>query len=679
MKSPLICENPSSSFLRNAALLLVALTFFAVASAGQAQSLGESVATDGGYIVAGAPDDSSQAASSGVVKIFDSSSGALLYTIPNPSPAQSDFFGVSVAISGTLVVVGASGDDTGATDTGSAYVYDLSSGTPTVPVATLNNPSPAATDSFGSSVAISGTVVVVGASLHDTGATNAGSAYVYDLSSGTPTVPVTTLNNPSPTVGGNFGISVSISGTRVAVGAAEPAGSGHAYVYDVSSGTPSVPVTTLNNPAPAPGDQFGFSVAISGTRMVVGAPADDAGATNAGSAYVYDLNSGTPTVPVATLSNPSPAASDTFGFAVSISGLRVLVGSRLHDTGATDAGSAYVYDLSSGTPTVPVATLNNPTPATNDQFGHAVAILGPRVVVGAPGDDTVGTDAGNVYVYDLSNGSPTVPVATLNRLPQVLNISTRLRVDVGDRVGISGFIIRGNVSKPVLLRGMGPSLVKSGLPAASVLADPFLELHGPDGTFITSNDNWKNSPQRSQIEGTIFQPTDDREAVILTTLAPGAYTVLMGGVARTSGIGLIEVYDAAQQLDSDLANISTRGFVGTGDNVMIGGFTLSGNNSPPRIAVRALGPSLANSGLSNVLADPTLELRDSNGAILVTNDDWQSDPVSAGQLTANGLAPSNAKEAAIFMSATPAGQFTAIVAGKNGGVGIGLIEIYNLK
>ena len=274
--------------------------------------LGYSVATEGNLTVLGAPFDDLQGINSGVVKVFDSSTGELLHVIANPSPAQNDQFGESVAISGTRVVVGARLDDTGATDAGSAYVYDLSSGTPTVPVATLNNPGPAAGDYFGFSVSISGTRVVVGAFRDDTGATDAGSAYVYDLSSGTPTVPVATLNNPGPAAGDDFGESVSISGTRVVVGAfRDDTGAfdaGSAYVYDLSSGTPTVPVATLNNPGPAVSDGFGESVAISGTRVVVGANRDDTGAADAGSAYVYDLSSGTPTVPVATLNNPSPAA-----------------------------------------------------------------------------------------------------------------------------------------------------------------------------------------------------------------------------------------------------------------------------------------------------------------------------------------------------------------------------------
>jgi hypothetical protein len=260
-----------------------------------------------------------------------------------------------------------------------------------------------------------------------------------------------------------------------------------------------------------------------------------------------------------------------------------------------------------------------------------------------------------------------------------LNISTRLRVDIGDKVMIGGFIVTGNASKPVVVRALGPSLANLGLPSATLLNDPVLELHGPNGALIAMNDNWKESPQRPQIEGTIFQPTDDRESVILATLPPGNYTAIVTGRGQTTGIGLVEVYDNSQAANSALANISTRGFVQTGDNVMIGGFTLGGNSSPTRIAVRALGPSLSSFGLTNLLADPTLELHNANGTIMVSNDDWQSDPASAAQLTANGLALPNPKEAGVFVTLAPPGQFTAIVAGKNGGIGIALVEIYNLR
>ena len=252
-------------------------------------------------------------------------------------------------------------------------------------------------------------------------------------------------------------------------------------------------------------------------------------------------------------------------------------------------------------------------------------------------------------------------------------------MDTGDKVMIGGFIIRGNASKPVVLRGLGPSLTNFGIPAANVLNDPVIELHGPNGALITSNDNWIDSPQKAQIQGTIFQPSDNRESVILATLPPGAYTVILSGAGNTSGIGIIEIYDNDKTVDSDLANISTRGFVQTGDAVLIGGFTLGNNNNATNMVVRALGPSLSSFGLSNLLADPTLELHNANGTLMISNDDWQSDPVSAAQLIAHGLAPSNSKESAIFASLAPPGQFTAIVAGKNGGIGIAIVEIYNLR
>jgi hypothetical protein len=242
---------------------------------------------------------------------------------------------------------------------------------------------------------------------------------------------------------------------------------------------------------------------------------------------------------------------------------------------------------------------------------------------------------------------------------------------------IAGFIITGNTSKAVVLRGMGPSLASFGIP--DILFDPVLDLRASNSSLILSNDNWKDT-QRSQIEGTLFQPSDDRESVIVATLVTANYTAVLTGKNNTTGVGIIEVYDNNQAADSQLANISTRGFVQTGNNVMIGGFILGGSGNPvnARIALRGIGPSLSQFGLNNVLADPTLELHDANGATLVANDNWTDDPVSAAQLTANGLGLSNQKESGIFTS-LPAGQFTAILAGKNGGIGIGLVEIYNLK
>jgi hypothetical protein len=241
---------------------------------------------------------------------------------------------------------------------------------------------------------------------------------------------------------------------------------------------------------------------------------------------------------------------------------------------------------------------------------------------------------------------------------------------------IGGFIITGNTPKQVAIRGMGPSLASFGI--SNFLADPVLELRGSSGMVLLADDNWKEH-QPAQIQALGLAPSDDREAVIVTTLPPGSYTALLTGKDGTTGVGLVEVYDVNPGSDSQMSNLSTRGFVQGGNNVLIAGFILGGSNTGnDRIAVRGLGPSLSQFGLSPVLADPTLELHDNNGATLITNDDWTSDPVSAANLVLFNLAPSDPKEAAIFTSLPP-GTFTAILAGKNGGTGIGTLEIYNLK
>jgi hypothetical protein len=241
---------------------------------------------------------------------------------------------------------------------------------------------------------------------------------------------------------------------------------------------------------------------------------------------------------------------------------------------------------------------------------------------------------------------------------------------------IGGFIVSGNTPKKVVIRGMGPFLGNFGI--TDFLQDPFLELRSSNNALLQSNDNWKDS-QQTEIQNLGLAPGDDREAVIVTTLTPGTYTALLTGKGGTTGVGLVEVYDVNPSADSQLGNLSTRGFVQGGNNVLIAGYVLGGSNTGnDRVAIRGLGPSLAQFGLNPVLADPTLELHDSNGATLITNDDWATDPVSAANLIANNLAPSNPKEAAIFTSLPP-GTFTAILAGKNGGTGIGIVEVYNLK
>jgi hypothetical protein len=250
-----------------------------------------------------------------------------------------------------------------------------------------------------------------------------------------------------------------------------------------------------------------------------------------------------------------------------------------------------------------------------------------------------------------------------------------MRTQTGDNVGIGGFIINGTAPKHLLLRAIGPSLTQSGVPNA--MADTVLELHGPGGFAPVTNDNWRDDPaQEAAILATGIAPTDNLESAIDTTLNPGAYTAVVRGKNNTSGVALVEIYDLSQAVLAKLANISTRALVGTGDNIVIAGFTLGGHSGDGRIVVRGLGPSLAAIGMTNALADPTLELRDGNGALLMANNNWQDNPTQMAELMSAGLPPANPLESAIAATLPP-GAYTALLAGLNNGAGIGLVEVYD--
>jgi plastocyanin len=255
---------------------------------------------------------------------------------------------------------------------------------------------------------------------------------------------------------------------------------------------------------------------------------------------------------------------------------------------------------------------------------------------------------------------------------QLLNISTRLGVQTGDNVLIGGFIVSGNDPKKVILRAIGPSLTPFGVMGA--LADPVLELHGPDGSVITTNDNWKDT-QQSEIEAAGFAPQDDLESAIIATVAPGAYTAVVSGKSGTSGVGLVEGYDLDETADSQLGNISTRGLVESGENVMIGGFILGNGTGTTNVLLRAIGPSLTQFGVVGAMADPTLELHDSNGTLVMSNDNWKE--TLEAEIEASGLQPKNDLESAIFIT-LPTAAYTAIVAGKDDTTGVALVEAYRL-
>jgi plastocyanin len=252
------------------------------------------------------------------------------------------------------------------------------------------------------------------------------------------------------------------------------------------------------------------------------------------------------------------------------------------------------------------------------------------------------------------------------------NISTRLPVQTGDNVLIAGFIVTGTQPKKVIVRGIGPSLSFSG-----ALGDPFLELHDGSGQLLESNDNWTDSPNKQAIIDSTIPPAHGSESAIVRTLPANgaAYTAILRGANNGTGIGVVEAYDLDRTVDSKLANISTRGLVQTGDNVLIAGIIVVGQTSQ-KVIIRAIGPSLS---VSDKMANPTLELRDGNGGLLEANDNWGDSP-NKQAIVDSTIPPTHSLESAIVRT-LPANNatYTAIVRGVNNTTGIAVVEVYQLQ
>jgi hypothetical protein len=349
-------------------------------------------------------------------------------------------------------------------------------------------------------------------------------------------------------------------------------------------------------------------------------------------------------------------------------------GPRSPGAPTADAGVDQIVELAAG------ATLNG---VVNAPSGNATIqwklYSGPgSVAFGNPnsGNTTVSFGQPGSYTLELSADDGVHAVAfdamVMTVMPQarMANISTRAAVGVGENVAIGGFIIEGSAPKQILIRALGPSLSSAGVQGA--LVDPMLDLHDSTGNILLSDDNWKET-QQQQIQNTGLAPSDDRESAILTSLAPGSYTAIVSGKNNTGGVGLIEVYEMAQA-GSRLMNISTRGFVGTGDNVMIGGLIVTGTD-PATILFRAIGPSLASAGIQNPLADPMLGLFNAQGTEIGNDNNWKDSQQFAIQAT--GLAPSDDRESALLVDLNP-GNYTAIVTGVNNTTGVALVEAYHL-
>jgi Pectinesterase len=346
---------------------------------------------------------------------------------------------------------------------------------------------------------------------------------------------------------------------------------------------------------------------------------------------------------------------------------------RLSEFGSMDlSGNPRPDSNGDGTPNGRVSWTD---PMTADQAANYTLahIFGPVDFWNATTQpETSGTD------YE-SQGDPWNPIAQLAFLPtqpgapsQALNISTRLGVQTGDNVLIAGFIITGATPKKLLLRAIGPSLTAADVD--DPLADPVLELRDSTGSRIAFNNSWRYS-QEAEIIATGIPPTDDHEAAILATLSPGTYTAIVRGRSGTTGTALVEAYDLSGANSSQLGNISTRGFIAPDNGVMIAGFILAGGTGGSKVIVRAIGPSLAAAGIAHPLDDPTLELHDGNGIAIAFNDNWRD--AQQADIQATGIPPTDDREAALVADLPP-GSYTAVVAGHNGGSGIGVVEVFCL-
>lgn len=311
---------------------------------------------------------------------------------------------------------------------------------------------------------------------------------------------------------------------------------------------------------------------------------------------------------------------------------------------------------------------------SNQETLSADDIAGGQALYGAAANQPTPTPVPSATATPSATPTPAAtPTPSATPTPatgntHLVNISTRMRVGAGDNVLIGGFIIKGAQSKSVILRAIGPSL---GIPGA--LQDPYLELRGPSGNAIASNDDWQSGTQVNDLLDSGIAPTHPNEAAMIVTLAPGNYTAIVSGYDAAGGLALVEVYEYDANA-SRLVNISTRGVVGAGDQALIGGLIVQGNASK-NVIVRAIGPSLA-ATTSGALADPALELRDSAGTLISANDNFTAS-AQYSKILASGVAPSDGRESAIVATLAP-GNYTAVVRGTNNTTGIGMVEVFDL-
>jgi len=303
---------------------------------------------------------------------------------------------------------------------------------------------------------------------------------------------------------------------------------------------------------------------------------------------------------------------------------------------------------------------------------HSGSFLSDSATYSGQSFATLGVTPGT-YVWKWGSGANqnfTLQIGPATNSTKITNISTRASVQTGQGVAIAGFIVTGTDSKTVVIRGLGPTLTNYNV--TGVLADPTLGLYDGSGTLISYNNDWKNTSDPNFLQSIGLAPSFDVESAIAINLQPGNYTAILSGNSGTTGVGLVEVYDIDSGTSAELTNVSTRGFVGTNQNVLIAGFITNGST---QVVVRGLGPTLTQYGVSGALVDPMMTLVDSDGNVLQTNNNWKDSQQTEIQNT--GLQPPNDLEAAI-LATVPVGNYTVILSGNGGGMGIGLAEVYKL-
>ena len=489
------------------------------------------------------------------------------------------------------------------------------------------------------------------------------------------------------TLGGNRSTATAINDSGQIVGSSRTSTTStvsHAFLY--SNGTMH-DLDTL-------GGSTSSAVGINNSGQVVGV--SDTATAGQGHAFLYSNGS---VQDLGTL-----GGMNSLAFGINNAG-QIVGGSQI--TGS----STYHAFLYSGGSMHDLGTLNGDSAVATgiNSSGEIVgALFGPGIIIGEKGNGNpigaflnvsgtmynlnsvvVGSGVNFLAAFDINDNGQIVADGQLTNgqihaflltpVPgQLLSISTRLDVLMGNEVEIAGFVIKGNANKKVLVGALGPTLARFGVP--NVLPDPVLTLHHTDAqghdTVIASNDNWRiPASNETAVQATGKAPPNDLESALVASLAPGAYTAIVTGKGAQTGNGLVEVYDLDGSASTTLSSISTRGFVQTGNDVMIAGVT-SGGTGPTTVLARTLGPTLSQFGVPSVLANPKLELHDANGTLIASNDDWVNSPQKP-QIQATGLAPPNNLEPAII-STLPVGNMTAVASGVNNTTGNALVEVYTL-